>query len=224
VNAPEFSLNELRRALIEENQGADEPVEDVARVWAAAAGELSPEETTEMVDRMVASPALMEAWQLAVAMQRQMQPAAPPAPVPLLRPSPARTWGWAAGLAAAAMLAIGIVLPLLRERGPTAVERYRGERTAAGDSLLEEGAALPREAFLLRWWPGPRGAVYAVVVTDEMLAPIAEGKGLENNRFQVPAGALARVPDGATVLWQVTMSEGGGTLVRSMTHRQRVAP
>lgn len=224
MSPAEFDIEELRRALNAEADSSEEESVNTKRVWAAAAGELSPLETGEVIDRMVASPEMMEAWRLAVAMHRQAGPAALPAPVPFHRISHARAWGWTAGLAAAAMLAIGISLPLLRDHGSVEVERYRGERTGGGESLLQANAPLSRRQFLLRWRPGPSGAVYSVVVTDEALSPIAKGDGLGDSRYLVPVTALAHVPDGAPVLWQVTVSGPEGKLALSNTHRQRVGP
>jgi hypothetical protein len=225
VSGPEVSLQELRRRVAElPEEAGDGPAGDVERVWAAAAGELAPEETAEVVDLLTSSPELLEAWRLAVAMQRQMEPETAGRTV---RPLPFRrrvTWGWVTGLAVAAALVMAVGLPLLRENVPVAGERFRGAGESAGESRLEDGAALSRTAFLLLWKPAGAGAVYDVTVTDEAVAPLVEARALHEASYRVPVAALAPMPDGATILWQVTVHTPDGGVARSTTHRQRVAP
>ena len=78
-----------------------------------------------------------------------------------------------------------------------------------------DGETLPREAFLLRWNPGPEGSTYDVRVTTEELDLLAQGRRLDRAEFLVPAEALRDLPSGTHVYWQVNAHLPGGRRVDS---------
>jgi len=193
--------------------------EEAETIWRAAAGELSPDETAAVLDRALSSPEDAEAWALAAAIRAGAE-AAGENPSASGSPAGSRTARWIL-LAAAAVVVVGIALPFL-VRGPGDGTVFRGEGNPAGSSLLAEGAAVPRDAVLLRWTPGPEGSTYDVVVSREDLEPVLEAHGLKRSELHVPAAALASLPDGALLLWQVTVHTPEGTEERSATHTIRL--
>ena len=204
----EGELARMRRAFASLSQPAPEPAACPApeKIWEAVRGELPPAQTREIVTHMAACPACAEDWRLAVAMQR-------PETAKVVHAADRFTFGkrlrnW--GLAAAAVLALAVVgVQFIPQPGGQA--GYRGNETTI-QSLVEEGNALPRQQFLLRWSaPETPGATYDVEVSTEDLRVIASGDDLREPRFLVPAHALAGLPPGARLLWKVDaeLPQGG---------------
>ena len=172
------------------------------RVWAAAHGELPPAEAREVVDHTAGCPACAEDWRLAAALVEGAPAAAPlRVPGPVLTFPPRRSfYAPLAALAAAACLLITIgVQQRVHEPGSTI---YRAGAETELRSLLPADASLAREHFLLRWAPVP-GATYDLLVSTEDLRPLATESGLTHPSWQVPPAALARLPHGSRLLWQV---------------------
>ena len=94
--------------------------------------------------------------------------------------------------------------------------------TSAVSSRLATDAALPRDAFVLKWKPGPQGSRYLVRVTTEDLQVIMTAPELTAAEVTVPSTALAPVPAGGRVLWQVVMSSPAGETESSQTFVTRV--
>jgi anti-sigma factor ChrR (cupin superfamily) len=205
----EGELARMRRAFASLSQPAPEPAACPApeKIWEAVRGELQPAQTREIVTHMAACPACAEDWRLAVAMQR------PETASKVIHASERFTFGqrlrnW--GLAAAAVLALAVV-GVQWSQNATQQPGYRGNE-ATIQSLVEEGNALPRQQFLLRWSaPETPGATYDVEVSTEDLRVVASGDDLREPRFLVPAHALAGLPPGARLLWKVDaeLPEGG---------------
>jgi hypothetical protein len=68
---------------------------------------------------------------------------------------------------------------------------------------VPEGRPLPRSQCVLRWSPGRPGSRYDVRVATEALEPVATGRGLGVAEYRVPDEALASLPGGTKLLWQV---------------------
>ncbi|MGE0811933.1 MAG: hypothetical protein AB7O28_14170 [Vicinamibacterales bacterium] len=184
--------------------------DDLAAVWDAVRGDLEPEARRALVARLADEPALAEAWRIAHALE---------APGPRAVASvaaPRRTWS-PAWLGAAAVLVLGLsaalLVPGLRHAEPV----LRRPAGLAVESLVAPDAALPRAAFELRWSPGPAGSRYQVRVTSEDLRVIAAVSDLETPSYRVPADALAGVPGGGTVFWQVDVTLPAGARRSSTT-------
>lgn len=168
---------------------------DAALVWEAVHGDLDAAARRALVARLATEPALAEAWRLAHAFDVPATAGAAP-----LR---ARGWRAAPWLAAAAVAVLGLTATLLvpRPAGDGATTRAGGAETV--ESLLAADAVLTRDAFVLRWRPGPEGTRYQVRVTTIDLRVLATARDLERADYAVPAAALADLPAGAPVLWQV---------------------
>jgi hypothetical protein len=211
----EGELARMRRAYASLSQPAPEPAAcpPPEKIWESVRGELPPGQSREIVTHMAACPSCAEDWRLAVALQRpETASNVIPAADRFTFGQRMRNWG----LAAAAVLALAVVgVQWVQQVDPQA--GYRGNE-ATIQSLLEEGDALPRQQFLLRWSaPETPGATYDVEVSTEDLRVIASGDDLREPRFLVPAYALAGLPPGARLLWKVDAELPQGGRVTSTT-------
>jgi hypothetical protein len=211
----EGELARLRRAFASVPQPAPAPgaCPPPEKIWEAVRGELPPGEIRQVVEHMAACPSCAEDWRLAVALQRP-ESAANVIPAAHRFSAARRLRNW--GLAAAAVLALAVVGVQWAQHSD--VGTYRGQ-DAAVHSALQEGQALPRNEFLLRWAAVETpGTTYDVQVsTEDDLRVIASGDDLREPQLLVPASALAGLPSGARVLWNVDAQLPQGDHVRSAT-------
>ena len=212
-------LARLRR-LLGEGEGGGATTPDAGRIWRAAAGELPPEAFRETLDAALDSPEAARDWALAVAIREAAARAGDPGAVE----RPARFLGPGRLLLAAAVLLAAVALPVLLRTHRPAGPVLRGGEAGPGAGVAVRETVLPRDRFRLAWRPGPEGATYDLLVADADLRPLYEAKGLTVPEAVVPAAKLADLPDGATVLWQVTVHRPDGTADRSPTHVVRVGP
>jgi hypothetical protein len=214
---PEWDDERLREAFraLSESETSGELEVDAEKVWQAVAGELGAEERREILDKVALEPGYAEAWRLAAelfeasggARATDAKPASAPAwrPWELLR-SPY-------GLAAAAMLLVGL-LGVLVSRAPAPREPiYRGDVILP---LAGADETLPRDDFRLRW-EGPPATRYAIRVTTEDLQVMATASDLSSPEYLVPAERLSELPSGSKVFWQVEARLGDGSVVQSGT-------
>jgi hypothetical protein len=217
------------------------------RIWAAVQLELPADERAAIIDHTVACPSCAEAWRLAMELgssesrlasedagsdSRRLAPgpaleAQAPGPAPIRKPARAGAReelaarlqspvAWALLSAATLVVAAGLVFVLRPSTSPVApIERDSGAGLLR--SQLQEGAFLPREAFLLRWTPGPDGTRYDVTVTTAALDPIAEARSLERPEYRIPPERLAGLAPGARLLWRVVARTTDGTTLSSAT-------
>ena len=194
--------------------GGDCATEDVEMVWQAVAGDLDADRRRDLIDRMATNPALAQAWRVAVELSRAR--GGPDA-------AHGRSVRWlpaaVMGLAAALIVAVG-VRAILVNRAPA--DTFRAGAAATVESALQSDAPLPRDAFVLRWKPGPVGSRYAIRVTTDDLKVLATASDLTAPEFTVPQATLAPVPAGSRILWQVVMSSPGGETISSQTFVVRV--
>ena len=208
------------------------------QIWLAVSGDLDPDQRRALVDRTASDPAAAEVWRVASALWQARQEegedvrqegeldAAPRAgqtrAVPVV-PRPTRPWAsswtspWLA--AAAALVLVSAVVTLQYRR---AGDEFRLAPDAAIESLVADDASLPRDDFRLRWTAGPEGARYRLRVTTEDLGVLATAAELTTPEFRVDPAALADLPPGTTVLWQVEMSLPTGQAISSRTFDARV--
>ena len=198
---------------------ADECSDDeIDRIWRAASGELDAEARRDLVDRMATSPAAAEAWRVAQAM-RDAQ-GYPALPVVETRHSWSPTW---IGLAAALVLTIGLGLFQLNRSTTQPADVYRDQAAPTTvESLVPSDSTLPRDAFLLRWSPGPAGSRYQLRVTTDDLRVLTTVADVNTPELTIPAAALDSVAPGARVLWQVVTTLPSGQTVSSPTFVVRV--
>ena len=189
--------------------------DDTAAVWSAVRGELDPEARRALVDRLPDEPALAEAWRIALALKSPESPAVQPAAVP--RQSWPAPW-----LAVAAVVVLGVSAALLapRWRQDEPVLRQPGVYTV--QSLLASDTAVARDAFELRWTSAPPGSRYRVRVTTEDLRVLFTASDLDAPVMRVPAEALAEVPSGATLFWQVDVTLPANARISSRTFVTRM--
>src|SRR5690606_37978838 len=120
-------------------------------------------------------------------------------------------------VAAVAMIVVAVV-GLRWLAPPTTPEpAWRaGETTADLIAPGEEGARKSRSDFTLRWradrLPEAR---YTVRVTTSDLTPVHEASDLEVAETTVPESALAALPDGTTLFWQIEARTPDGRLLTS---------
>jgi hypothetical protein len=170
---------------------------DPGRLWDAAHGALEPADTRALVDHTATCPACAEAWRLAAAIEDEA--AARPAQVTPIRPRARRVWMWPA---AAAIAAAAVTIVIVRS-GREEVPGYRDGTTAPIDALVPETVPQPRDALVLRWRGGPDGARWDVRVMTNELALVHRASDLAEAEHRVPPDALAELPAGTTLLWQV---------------------
>jgi hypothetical protein len=209
-------LREAFQSLSETSRETSSP-EELDEIWRAVSGELPAPERQELVDRMASNPSLAEAWRVAhevwKASPQQTRGTA----------SRARRMWTQSRLAAAAVLlltaAVGVLFQLSR---PPAEDTFRDPGRYVVEPLVQPDTTLARDAFRLRWTPGPPDSRYHVRVTTEDLRVLATGSDLAEPAFVLERDTLAGVAPGARVLWQVDVTLPDGETVSSDTFVVRV--
>ena len=188
--------------------------EEVERIWLAVSGTLEIEQRRDLIDRMATDPALAQAWRVAHELERARQGES------MLTVTPARPWLRTAlmGIAATLILAAGVRLYVNR----TPSDEYRAGASYVVESQIASDATLPRDAFVLRWKPGPDGSRYTVRVTTEDLKLLATATEITAPELSVPRETVAPLASGTRVLWQVVMSVPSGETISSQTFVVRV--
>jgi hypothetical protein len=166
---------------------------------------------------MSREPALAEAWRAA----HELQGAAPDSRGAAVTVKPRfQTPSW---LAAAAVLLIGIAIGIGIRFSPFGRDdTFRGADHYVIEPLVPQDAALPREAFRLRWTAGPPETRYQVRVTTEDLRLVTSVSDLGVPELVVDPSLLTSITPGARVLWQVEATLPGGGSVSSRTFIARV--
>ena len=188
--------------------------EDVERIWQAVSGTLEIEQRRDLIDRMATDPALAQAWRVAHELERARHGES------TLTVAQSRPWIRTAlmGIAATLILAAGIRLYI--DRTPSDV--YRAGASFVVESQIASDASLPRDAFVLRWKPGPDGSRYSVRVTTEDLKLLTTATDITSPHLTVPGDSLSPLASGTRVLWQVVMSVPSGETISSQTFVVRV--
>ncbi len=194
--------------------GGDCGPDDVEKVWQAVTGDLDAGQRRDLIDRMATDPALARAWRVAVELDRARGGQSRAGRQPT-RWMPAALMG----LAAAVVVAVGLRVLVLNR---TPADTFRAAGGATVQSLVASDATLPRDAFVLRWTPGPEGSRYAVRATTEDLRVLTTVNEIAVPEYKVGRDALAGVPAGARVLWQIVVSAPGGETISSQTFVVRV--
>jgi hypothetical protein len=209
----------LKAAFRDLAAASDEPCtdEEVDRIWRAAAGDLDADGRRDLVDRMAANPAAAEAWRVAQAMREVQGYGAPAATGARHSWSPA----WI-GLAAALTLAVGLGLFQLNRASAPPADVYREQSISSVESLIPADTVLARDAFVLRWSPGPAGSRYLVRVTTDDLRVLTTVADVNTPEVTIPAAALDGAGAGSRVLWQVVTTLPSGQTVSSPTFVVRV--
>jgi len=208
---------------LEDTGGADVSEDLRERIWLAVSGTLPAEQRRELVERTAIDPGCAEAWRVASELWRASQAsavggAAVGAPGLTSRWTPR----WLAA-AAALVLVTGIgVVSIVSLRTPRPGDEFRASSGFVVESLVPADTALPREAFRLGWTPGPEGSRYQVRATTEDLQVLVTAADLTAPEFVIKAAVLSRLPEGASVFWQVDVSLPNGERITSSTFITRV--
>jgi hypothetical protein len=184
---------------------------DAGRIFDAVHGELSAEERAAIVDASIDDADAAEVWRLAMELRLPQEATHASA-----RHAP---WRWLA-VAAAVALTVGLGWQIGWKRGADA-PIYRGVDERTIGSLLPADSAVPRQAPVLRWTP-IEGARYRIRVLTADLEPLDEASDLAVAEYALPPEVAARVPAGATVLWQVEADVPGEATVVSPTFATRL--
>lgn len=207
-------VDDLRLALSDDVEGSASPA-DVELVHRAVAGELDENELESLLDRLHLEPALAEAWRTAVVVRNELAGQGRDG-----RPAVRGRWYAFVGLAAVAVLAVAIP-SMLHWRGELETVMRESPRDSI-ESLLEDGTALPRDAFDLEWQASGDHGAFRIHVLDADLGVLHEEASIQNTELRVPAAALADLDPGSTVLWWVETTGPSGLRLRSPTFVQRV--
>jgi Putative zinc-finger len=187
-------------------------------IWAAVRGELPPRELREVVEHTAVCASCAEDWRLAAEIEKQTA-ASQTATIPVGRVIQGRfgqfrTWTAAAAIAAGLLIAVGLYRT--GDFGPRE-PGFRESETVAVRSLLAEGQALPRQSAVLRWAPVPGAASYDVRISTEDLRLVDTAQGQTATEYRLPDSALAGLPAGTKLLWQVDAVFSDGTRQPSQT-------
>jgi hypothetical protein len=197
-----FENDGLRDAFIADAElqaeGANCPPAE--RILESVCGELSAKDDEGVLFHIGECGACAAAWRLA----REL--AEDKIPVGILHRTRGPTiLAWGRWIAAAAVLIVAVGLGV-QFMGPNVEEEpvYRAQESAWLLQEGKDGAALPRESFILRWTDGPEGSTYDIRVMTEELDLVAEARMLGLSEFHLPPAALAQLPGRARIFWQVT--------------------
>ncbi len=217
---------DLREAWRQREPGRADDCPESDALWQAARGELPPERARELAEHAAGCPACAEAWRLARGLgdEGASSDAAAGAGAAAPTRDPMNAWRPVAAVAAILLLAIAgwSVFRSMSPGGSHGTAPVVREATAEVRSSLEEDAALPRDAFVLRWEGAPPDSIYSVEIGTPDLQSLDRASGLTEAEYRVPAERLASVADGGKVAWRIEASLPDGRQVTSVTHVNRV--
>lgn len=219
MNQDAQELMRLRAAFTAPAAPASDPASCPApeTIWLAVRGELPPQELRQVVEHTASCAACAEDWRLAAELNRQEAGQATvvqPGKVIAGRFGQWRNMAAAAAIAAGLLVAAGIYRT--GDFGPQE-PTYREAEHAGMRSLLPEGQAVSRQEAVLRWSPAPGATSYDVQVSTEDLQAVASSQGQTATELRIPASALASLPPGAKLLWQIEAVRADGTRETSPT-------
>ncbi|MBP7147547.1 MAG: hypothetical protein KBD01_08375 [Acidobacteria bacterium] len=183
---------------------------EAEQVWRAVTLETSARERRSVIDHMSNCARCAEIWRLASELSEHV-----PARAQAVRRRRRVGLPRLALAAAALVAAVGLGWFALQRGTDQSVLRA----TEPGlRSLLEDGAALPREHFLLRWTPGPPGTIYDIQIATTELRLVTRGVALTTPEFLVPERALTDLARGTSIAWRVEATLPDGHVVSSVTY------
>lgn len=204
-------IDRLRNAFAATEATAPEPgsCPPAEEIWLAVRGELPARRVGELVDHTLACPACAEEWRLAAAFEEEHLTAGR-AGGPM-RPMQSLRW-WIPALAATVLAGLGVGMWQLSSPGRSG---FREGEEAPLRALVADRAPLPRDRFILRWEAVSGAVSYDLSAATESLVPLANAKDLTTTEYQVAPEALAGLPAGTPVYWQITAVLADGRRVGS---------
>ena len=126
-------------------------------------------------------------------------------------------WSWplAAGLAIAASAAVFLNIGGDPTDPATTIPVDRQPADVRIQSALAPDAALPRDAFVLRWTTDFEATRYHIVVVTEELKLVASARDLTTPTFQVPPSDLSELPAQSSLSWRVTAEGPDGERIEA---------
>ncbi len=203
-------LDRLREALARADKRS-RPAADCSAhemIWAAASGQLQPEEVRELLRHGAGCASCGQAWRLAADLIHASGSAR--ASGSHQRAGIATAWA-----AAAAILILGSAALLLPAREPAPDAAYRSQGSDAITALVPDRAALPRAAFRLSWSAAGGRAHYQVTVATADLRTLHVSPWLTQTEHTVPKAKLADLPAGLALVWTVQTILADGRQVAS---------
>lgn|GEM_PF-1901828 len=190
---------------------------DPELLWRAYQGELPAAQAVDVIDAAAREPGGHEELALLVALHDELGATGTPKEAPTSR-------GW---MIAAVAIAAALLVWVLRPADPsTEVElgdaEYRSGQPDILRSLVPSDAALPADAFDLRWEGLSGECTYRLRASTAELEVLFDRGGLDEPAVRIPATALADAPSGAIILWQAEVRCEDGRTGRSATHKARV--
>ena len=171
-------------------------------IWDAVSGEYHDAGFPAILDHTAACPACASTWRLARDLGAHAPAADSVGADAASRAAGWRRWGVRAAAVAAAIVALVMAAELYRQPPPEPV--FRTPELPVIRSLTAENSPLPRDGVILRWSAvGMEGTRYSIRVLDQDLRLLSSARHLEQAEYRPPAAALAGLPSGATVLWQI---------------------
>lgn len=216
MTTPALDPDPLRRAFARLADDVPPPATCPApdRLWEASRGELPAGESRMLVLHTAECPSCAEAWRLALELRTEGAEAASIV-------ARARWRGRGLPLAAA-LAAMALAGALLRQDGAQAPPRDRSPERGGIRALTPEERPLQRAACVVRWSSAGEGARYDLRVATPALVIVHSARNLEATEHQVPPSALAALPPGSRLLWQVEAVRADGTRVASPTFMVRL--
>jgi len=184
----------------------DEPCPAPEDLWALTLGELPQAKASQVVLHSSRCARCGTALRIALEMGEQVAPV-----VAVPKPFPRRRLAAGLGLAAA-IAATVVVVPRLRPADTGIHERGSAED---GVRSLVPGTPRPRSNLVLEWSPYPGALRYQVTLASTDLRVVFQRPGVTGTRVEVPETALASVPPGAHLVWEVEAILADGRAIKS---------
>jgi len=211
----------LREAFASRNPDgdADGPCPDAESLWQAVRRELPHQRIRQIGLHVTTCAECAEAWRLAREVAREVPADVLPFERPAGKAARARGW-WIGGAlaAAAAVIMVALMLPTGPAPGPAGQGIMRGAEEVISP-VNDLAMPLSRDSCTLRW-QGPADGRWDIRVATEDLRVIAEARNLGATEFAVPAEALADLPPGAKIVWQVHANMPDGRRLASRSFVQ----
>jgi hypothetical protein len=184
----------------------DEPCPAPEDLWALTRGELPQEKASQVVLHSSRCARCGAALRIALEMGEPLAPA-----VAVVKQFPRRRLAAGLGLAAA-IAATLVVVPRLRPADTGLHERGGAED---GVRSLVPSTPQARSKLVLQWSAYPGALRYQVTLASTDLHVVFQKQGVTATRVEVPEPALASVPPGAHLVWEVEAILADGRAIKS---------
>ena len=199
-----MSSDELREKFLEAAglAGTGKGCPSSGEIWDTVSAEHQHPRFSSILDHIAACPACASTWRLARDLGARAVTADATGALAATKAAGWRWWGVRGAVAAAAVVMLVLAAELFRQAPSEPV--LRAPQAPIVRSLLDDKTALPRNDAVLRWSTvGDEATRYSVRVLDQDLRPLASARHLDLPEYLIPAEALAGLPSGEMVLWQV---------------------